>query len=194
MQTAATSAGGLTSLFVAAVPGLSIHYILMYSILLNRVVDFTAMYHLGLMKTPKEDIGRLFLLTSITAFYGLFFAIPLRKYYIRESSPFRMMSRKVTSVLQFNRSLSSPVQPLLLSPSALFTPLLARLPVWPLPRRLRFWHGALVDPLHSVSCQHMHPASFGTGIFSGGSTPGVERAPLQLNLGAGISVSVQLDV
>jgi hypothetical protein len=40
------------------------------------------MYHLGLMKTPKEDIGRLFTLTIITAFYGLFFAIPLRKYYI----------------------------------------------------------------------------------------------------------------
>ncbi|KAG8925932.1 hypothetical protein FRC02_009309 [Tulasnella sp. 418] len=61
VQTAATSAGGLTSLFVAAVP---------------------AMYHLGLMTTPKQDIGRLFLLTAITAFYGLFFAIPLRKYYI----------------------------------------------------------------------------------------------------------------
>jgi uncharacterized oligopeptide transporter (OPT) family protein len=63
VQTAATSAGGLTALFVAAVP---------------------AMYHLGLMTTPRQDIGRLFLLTAITAFYGLFFAIPLRKYYIRE--------------------------------------------------------------------------------------------------------------
>lgn len=45
------------------------------------------MYHLGLMKTPKEDIGRLFTLTIITAFYGLFFAIPLRKYYICKSCP-----------------------------------------------------------------------------------------------------------
>jgi hypothetical protein len=35
------------------------------------------------MTTPKGDIGRLFALTTITAFYGLFFAIPLRKYYIR---------------------------------------------------------------------------------------------------------------
>ncbi|KAF8599334.1 OPT superfamily oligopeptide transporter [Ceratobasidium sp. AG-I] len=61
VQTAATSAGSLTGLFVAAVP---------------------AMYHLKLMTTPKEDIGRLFTLTIITAFYGLFFAIPLRKYYI----------------------------------------------------------------------------------------------------------------
>jgi len=61
VQTAATSAGSLTGLFVAAVP---------------------AMYHLGLMTTPKADIGRLFTLTIITAFYGLFFAILLRKYYI----------------------------------------------------------------------------------------------------------------
>ncbi|KAG8679543.1 hypothetical protein FRC09_018903, partial [Ceratobasidium sp. 395] len=61
VQTAATSAGSLTGLFVAAVP---------------------AMYHLKLMTTPKADIGRLFALTTITAFYGLFFAIPLRKYYI----------------------------------------------------------------------------------------------------------------
>ena len=67
VQTAATAAGGLTSLFVAAVP---------------------AMYHLGLMTTPRQDIGRLFLLTAITAFYGLFFAIPLRKYYIRECFSF----------------------------------------------------------------------------------------------------------
>ena len=67
VQAAATSAGGLTALFVAAVP---------------------AMYHLGLMTTPKQDIGRLFLLTAIAAFYGLFFAIPLRKYYIRECCPF----------------------------------------------------------------------------------------------------------
>lgn len=44
------------------------------------------MYHLGLMTTPKGDIGRLFTLTIITAFYGLFFAIPLRKYYIRTYS------------------------------------------------------------------------------------------------------------
>ncbi|KAG8905045.1 hypothetical protein FRB99_000781 [Tulasnella sp. 403] len=61
VQSAATAAGGLTTLFVAAVP---------------------AMYHLGLMKTPSEDINKLFLLTAISAFYGLFFAVPLRKYYI----------------------------------------------------------------------------------------------------------------
>lgn len=48
------------------------------------VAAVPAMYHLGLMTTPKQDIGRLFLLTAITAFYGLFFAVPLRKYYIRE--------------------------------------------------------------------------------------------------------------
>lgn len=70
VQTAATSAGGLTALFVAAVP---------------------AMYQLGLLSTPSHDIGRLFLLTAITAFYGLFFAIPLRKYYIRTYRHFRII-------------------------------------------------------------------------------------------------------
>lgn len=54
IQSAATAAGGLTTLFVAAVP---------------------AMYHLGLMTTPRQDMNRLFLLTTITAFYGLFFAV-----------------------------------------------------------------------------------------------------------------------
>ncbi|KAG8919255.1 hypothetical protein FRC01_001378 [Tulasnella sp. 417] len=61
VQSAATASGGLTTLFVAAVP---------------------AMYHLGLMTTPQQDMGKLFLLTTISAFYGLFFAVPLRKYYI----------------------------------------------------------------------------------------------------------------
>ena len=62
----AQTAGGFTGLFVAAVPD---------------------MYHLGLMTTPKRDIGRPSLLTAITAFYGLFFAVPLRKYSIRKSYP-----------------------------------------------------------------------------------------------------------
>ncbi|KAI9097267.1 OPT oligopeptide transporter protein-domain-containing protein [Phlyctochytrium arcticum] len=64
VQTAATAAGGLSSLFVAAVP---------------------AMYHLKLMGdslNPKDQFGRLLALTFITAYYGLFFAIPLRKYFI----------------------------------------------------------------------------------------------------------------
>ncbi|KAG8760977.1 hypothetical protein FRC14_000578 [Serendipita sp. 396] len=61
VQTAATAAGGLTGLFVAAVP---------------------AMYHLKLLTTPSQDIGRLFGLTALTAFYGVFFAMPLRRYYI----------------------------------------------------------------------------------------------------------------
>jgi uncharacterized oligopeptide transporter (OPT) family protein len=61
LQSAAGAAGGLTGLFVAAVP---------------------ALYQLGLMTTPEEDFGALVALSFITAFYGLFFAMPLRKYYI----------------------------------------------------------------------------------------------------------------
>ncbi|TPX64663.1 hypothetical protein SpCBS45565_g05710 [Spizellomyces sp. 'palustris'] len=62
IQTAATAAGGLGTIFVAAVP---------------------AMYRLGLLsKDPKDDIGKIIALTFITAYYGLFFAVPLRKYFI----------------------------------------------------------------------------------------------------------------
>lgn len=62
IQSAATGAGGLTSLFVAAVP---------------------AMYRLGLLgRSPEEDFGRLFTLCFCSAFYGCFFAVPLRKFYV----------------------------------------------------------------------------------------------------------------
>ncbi|KAI8823098.1 OPT oligopeptide transporter protein-domain-containing protein [Fimicolochytrium jonesii] len=62
VQTTATAAGGLPSIFVAAVP---------------------AMYGLGLLGSgPREDFGKLLALNFITAYYGLFFAIPLRKYFI----------------------------------------------------------------------------------------------------------------
>lgn len=62
VQTAATSAGGMGIIFVSAVP---------------------AMYRLGLMSQfPSADIGKLLALTVSSAFFGVFFAIPLRKYYI----------------------------------------------------------------------------------------------------------------
>lgn len=64
VQTAATAAGGLSTLFVATLP---------------------AMYHLNLLspsQNPKDDLGKIFLLTFITAYYGLFFGVPLRKYFI----------------------------------------------------------------------------------------------------------------
>jgi OPT family oligopeptide transporter len=62
VQSAATGAAGLTSMFVAAVP---------------------AMYRLGLLgATPKEDFSRLFAFCFCSAFYAVFFAIPLRKFYI----------------------------------------------------------------------------------------------------------------
>lgn len=58
----ATAAGGLTGQFVAAVP---------------------AMYQLGLLgESPIKDFGRLFTFTLVSAYYGCFFAIPLRKFYI----------------------------------------------------------------------------------------------------------------
>jgi uncharacterized oligopeptide transporter (OPT) family protein len=41
------------------------------------------MYRLGLMgASPKDDMGKLITLTLVTAYYGLFFAIGLRKFYV----------------------------------------------------------------------------------------------------------------
>jgi uncharacterized oligopeptide transporter (OPT) family protein len=42
-----------------------------------------AMYRLHLLSEfPQQDIGRLIALTCCAGFYGVFFVIPLRKYYI----------------------------------------------------------------------------------------------------------------
>ncbi|ORY82431.1 oligopeptide transporter [Protomyces lactucae-debilis] len=62
VQTAATASGGLGIIFVGAVP---------------------AMYQMGLLSAdPKNDIGKLITFSACTAYYGLFFAIALRKFYI----------------------------------------------------------------------------------------------------------------
>lgn len=64
IQATAVGAGGLSGLFVAALP---------------------AMYNLGLLdpnKDVRNDLGRIYTLTLIGSFFGLFFAIPLRKFFI----------------------------------------------------------------------------------------------------------------
>ncbi|RYP51802.1 hypothetical protein DL768_002949 [Monosporascus sp. mg162] len=62
IQAAAAGAGGLSGLFVAALP---------------------AMYHLNLLSVdPRDDYGRYMTLTFIGSFFGLFFAVPLRKFFI----------------------------------------------------------------------------------------------------------------
>ena len=60
-QTAATAAGGFGGIFVSAIP---------------------AMYQLGLLKTPWEDFPRLLTFTIVSAYYGLLFATPLRKFFL----------------------------------------------------------------------------------------------------------------
>ncbi|KAF9567161.1 OPT oligopeptide transporter [Agrocybe pediades] len=62
VQSAATAAGGLGVLFVSAMP---------------------ALYRLHLMSAlPADDIGKLIALTCCAGFFGVFFVIPLRKYFI----------------------------------------------------------------------------------------------------------------
>ncbi|KAF9896605.1 hypothetical protein BX616_007126, partial [Lobosporangium transversale] len=62
-QTAATASGGLSSGFVTAIP---------------------AMYRMGLMKdrTPSDDVVSLLLWTMTAAFFGTFFAVPLRSHFV----------------------------------------------------------------------------------------------------------------
>jgi uncharacterized oligopeptide transporter (OPT) family protein len=62
VQSAATAAGSLGLLFTSGFP---------------------AAYQIGLLgASPKDDIGKLCTFTLCCAFYGMFFAVPLRKYYI----------------------------------------------------------------------------------------------------------------
>ncbi|KAG1333182.1 hypothetical protein G6F62_006896 [Rhizopus arrhizus] len=60
-QSAATTAGGLSAGFVSGIP---------------------AMYKLGLMTNPRDDAVALLLFTISAAFYGLFFAVPLRSHFV----------------------------------------------------------------------------------------------------------------
>ncbi|KAF8930577.1 OPT oligopeptide transporter protein-domain-containing protein [Dissophora ornata] len=62
-QAAATSAGGLSNGFVTAIP---------------------AMYRMGLMgdSTPLDDVVPLLLWTASAAFFGMFFAVPLRSHFV----------------------------------------------------------------------------------------------------------------
>lgn len=62
IQASATGAGGLSGLFVAGLP---------------------AMYRLGLLSdNPKDDFARILTITIVCAFFGLFAAVPLRKFFI----------------------------------------------------------------------------------------------------------------
>ncbi|KAJ3228300.1 hypothetical protein HK099_004293 [Clydaea vesicula] len=69
VQTAATAAGGLSAGFVSAIP---------------------ALYRLGLLSTRvMDDFVTLLLWSLCAAYYGLFFAIPLRNYFIfKQNLPF----------------------------------------------------------------------------------------------------------
>ncbi|KAF5025367.1 hypothetical protein F66182_2532 [Fusarium sp. NRRL 66182] len=62
VQAAATGAGGMSGVFVAGLP---------------------AMYRLDLLSDdPKKDFGRILTITLVCAFFGLFAAVPLRKFFI----------------------------------------------------------------------------------------------------------------
>ncbi|KAI8656266.1 hypothetical protein NCS56_01229900 [Fusarium sp. Ph1] len=62
IQASATGAGGMAGVFVAGLP---------------------AMYRLGLLsEDPKKDFGRILTITFVCALFGLFAAVPLRRFFI----------------------------------------------------------------------------------------------------------------
>ena len=66
IQASATGAGGIAGLFVAGLP---------------------AMYQLDLLSyDPKQDVGRIFTITLVCSFFGLFFVTPLRKFFVIQVS------------------------------------------------------------------------------------------------------------
>ncbi|THC91025.1 hypothetical protein EYZ11_009507 [Aspergillus tanneri] len=60
-QTAATAAGGMSSVFISAIP---------------------ALYQLGLLETPSKDYFRIAILTGIGGYFGLVSIAPLRKFFL----------------------------------------------------------------------------------------------------------------
>ena len=49
---------------------------------LVQVSGVPAMYRLGLLSTPSADFGKLLALTFACGYFGVFFVIPLRRYFI----------------------------------------------------------------------------------------------------------------
>ncbi|KAF8244683.1 OPT superfamily oligopeptide transporter [Wilcoxina mikolae CBS 423.85] len=61
VQTTATAAGGLSGIFISAIP---------------------ALYQMKLLDNPVSDFPRLITFTTVAAYYGLLFSTPLRKFFI----------------------------------------------------------------------------------------------------------------
>jgi uncharacterized oligopeptide transporter (OPT) family protein len=63
-----------------------------------------AMYGLNLLSTPTQDFGKLVALGVVCGFYGMFFAVPLRKFYILRQ---RLIFPEATAVSIAIRTLHS---------------------------------------------------------------------------------------
>ena len=96
IQAAATGAGGMSGLFVAALP---------------------AMYQLHLMsENPKDDFKRILTLTLVCSTFGLFFAVPLRKFFIvnvarelRLIFPSREFNKPISLMIVAKNRTNSPI-------------------------------------------------------------------------------------
>ncbi|KAI8069586.1 OPT oligopeptide transporter protein-domain-containing protein [Gongronella butleri] len=89
-QSAATTAGGLSAGFVSGIP---------------------AMYKLGLMTTPTQDAPALVLFTISAAFYGLFFAVPLRQHFVvKQDLTFPTPRAAATTIISLHNSVEGEGQ------------------------------------------------------------------------------------
>ncbi|KAF9109610.1 hypothetical protein BGX27_007411 [Mortierella sp. AM989] len=92
VQTAATTSGGLSAGFITAVP---------------------AMYRLGLMSSldPRDHTGQLLLWTFCSAFFGMFYAIPLRRHFvINQDLPFPSCRAAAETIKNLHRAGSAAAQ------------------------------------------------------------------------------------
>ncbi|KAG0176270.1 hypothetical protein DFQ28_004875, partial [Apophysomyces sp. BC1034] len=84
-QAAATTSGSLAIGFVSGIP---------------------AMYKLGLLTTPANDAAALTLFTISAAFYGLFFAVPLRKHFVvKQDLPFPGPRAAANTIIALHESI-----------------------------------------------------------------------------------------
>ncbi|KAK9719505.1 hypothetical protein K7432_004750 [Basidiobolus ranarum] len=91
VQTAATTTGGLYVGFFTAIP---------------------ALYHLNLMSANfMDDVPALLLWTTAAAFFGLFFAVPLRKYFvIKQKLPFPSPTATAETIRQLHATMTGELE------------------------------------------------------------------------------------
>lgn len=149
-QSAATAAGSLGLVFTSGVP---------------------AAYQLGLLgNSPKEDFGRLCTFMLACAYYGMFFAIPLRKLYILKQKLVSDLLLSYIGLSELTVEPHRPFHPLLQPPSPSAVCTLERTPKPTHAKRRELSSSHSASPSPGDASVNMRQASCGTGTGAGLST------------------------